>query len=77
VRQRTLLALKSASISVVEAEGGCFVDWRASFEVAEGPADEACGMMKGVYEEGMSALREAHAGWVHRSTYAGGAVGTG
>ncbi|NKB88757.1 MAG: SRPBCC family protein [Acidobacteria bacterium] len=47
----------TSTIKVLDADGGCCVEWTASFGVTDGPAEETVGMIKGVYDAGMEALR--------------------
>ena len=49
----------NATIKVVEADGGCCVEWTSSFDVSDGPAEDAVALLKGVYDAGMGALRES------------------
>ena len=49
----------NATIKVVEADGGCSVEWTSNFEVSTGPAEDAVALIKGVYDAGMGALRES------------------
>lgn len=48
-----------STIKVVDAEGGCLVEWSSNFRVAAGPAEDMVALVKGVYDSGMSALRES------------------
>lgn len=47
----------SSTIQVVEADGGCSVEWAASFEVTSGPAEDMVALIKTVYSAGLGALR--------------------
>ncbi len=51
-----------STIKVVEADGGCAVEWTASFDVSAGPAEDTVSMIKDVYAAGLSALRETFKG---------------
>ena len=51
-----------STIRVVDSGGGCCVEWTASFDVTDGPAEDTVAMIKGVYDAGMGALRESFAG---------------
>ena len=49
----------SSTIKVAEADGGCSVEWAASFEVSAGPAEDMVALIKGVYDAGLGSLRES------------------
>ena len=48
-----------STIKVVEADGGCSVEWTSSFDVSAGPAEDTVAMIKDVYAAGLAALRES------------------
>ncbi len=49
----------SSTIKVVEADGGCSVEWSSSFDVSAGPAEDMTALIKDVYAAGLGALRES------------------
>ncbi len=51
-----------STIKVVEADGGCSVEWTASFDVSAGPAEDTVARIKDVYAAGLDALRETFKG---------------
>ena len=51
----------SATLKVVDADGGCCVDWTSSFEVSAGPPEEVIALLKGVYDAGLGSLRQSFA----------------
>ncbi len=51
-----------STIKVVEADGGCAVEWTSSFDVSAGPAEDTVSMIKDVYAAGLGALRESFKG---------------
>ena len=51
-----------STIKVVDADGGCAVEWTSSFEVSAGPPEDMIAVIKGVYDAGMAALRESYNG---------------
>ena len=51
-----------STIKVVEADGGCAVEWTSSFDVSAGPAEDTVSMIKDVYAAGLSALRDSFKG---------------
>lgn len=52
----------ASTIKVVDADGGCAVEWTSSFDVTNGPAEDTVGMIKDVYAAGLTALRESFKG---------------
>ena len=51
-----------STLRVVDAEGGCCVEWSANFKVSDGPAEDTIAAIQGIYDAGMEALRESFKG---------------
>ena len=51
-----------STIQVIEEDSGSVVEWSADFEPAGAPAEEVVGLLKGVYQAGLAALRQTFPG---------------
>ncbi len=48
-----------ATLRVVDAEGGCSVEWASGFEVTADSPEDTIAVIKGVYDAGLTALRDS------------------